>query len=208
MASPAIATQTARTRILARIERFGPGKTFTAKDFLDIASRGMADVTLASVARDGKIRRIRRGLYDVPKRNAALGGVLSPDIDEAARTLARRYRWKIVPEGAWAANLLGISAQVPARIAYLDGPPAKIRIGGRTIHFKHARPQALAGSAEAPGLAVQALRYLGKDAVDRKLIARLRRILSEAERRKLVRAARYGVDWIYETARKIEGEPR
>src|SRR5580700_9259983 len=138
MASPAIATQTARTRILARIERFGPGKTFTAKDFLDIASRGMADVTLASVARDGKIRRIRRGLYDVPKRNAALGGVLSPDIDETARTLARRYRWKIVPEGAWAANLLGISAQVPARIAYLaDGPPAKIRIGGRTIYFKH-----------------------------------------------------------------------
>jgi hypothetical protein len=209
MASPAIATQTARTRILARIERFGPGKTFTAKDFLDIASRGMADVTLASVARDGKIRRIRRGLYDVPKRNAALGGVLSPDIDEAARTLARRYRWKIVPEGAWAANLLGISAQVPARIAYLsDGPAAKIRIGGRTIYFKHARPQALAGSAGAPGLAVQALRYLGKDAVDRKLIARLRRILSEAERRKLVRAARYGVDWIYETARKIAGEPR
>src|ERR1039458_9205417 len=96
MASAAIATQTSKTRILTRIERFAPGKTFTAKDFLDIASRGMVDMTLASIARNGTNRRLWRGLYDVPKRNEALGGVLSPDIGEAARTLARRYRWKIV----------------------------------------------------------------------------------------------------------------
>jgi len=197
MASPAIAPQTAKIRILKRIERFAVGKTFTAKDFLDIASRGMVDVTLASIARSGKIRRVRRGLYDVPKRNEALGGLLSPDIHEAARTLARRYRWKIVPEGAWAANLL---------VVYLsDGPVAKIQVGRRHIHFKHARPQALAGSQGTPGLVVQALRYLGKDSVNRKLIARLRRILSETQRRKLVTSTRFGVDWIYETARKIAG---
>ena len=51
-------------------------------------------------------------------------------------------------------------------------------------------------------------RYLGKDAVNRRLISRLRRILSDAERRRLVRATRFGVDWIYETARKIAGEPK
>lgn len=207
MASGAIATQTSQQRILARIARFAPGKTFTAKDFLDLAHRGMVDVTLAGIARNGTIRRIRRGLYDIPKRNRALGGELSPDIDQAARTLARRYRWKIVPDGAWAANLLGISTQVPAKIVYLsDGPATKIQIGKRNIHFKHARPQGLAGSTGAPGLAIQALRYLGKDAVNRRLISRLRRILSEADRRKLVRATRFGVDWIYETARKIAGE--
>jgi hypothetical protein len=207
MASSAVVTQTSKQQIVARIGRLGPGKTFTAKDFLDIASRGTVDVTLASIARKGTIRRIRRGLYDVPKRNEALGGVLSPDIDEAARTLARRYRWKIVPEGAWAANLLGISTQVPARIVYLsDGPATKVRIGKRTIHFKHARPQAMAGSGGSPGLVVQALRYLGKEAVNRGMVLRLRRLLSEAERRKLVRSTRFGVDWIYETARKIAGE--
>jgi hypothetical protein len=206
MASPAIGAQTSKIKIVTRIKRLGLGKTFAAKDFLDIASRGMVDVTLAGMARSGQIRRIRRGLYDVPKKNAALGGMLSPDINEAARTLARRYRWKIVPEGAWAANLLGISRQVPARIVYLsDGPATKIQIGRRSIHFKHARPQALSGSAGTAGLVVQALRYVGKDAVNRRLISRLRRILSDAERRRLVRATRFGVDWIYETARKIAG---
>jgi len=204
MKNGAKARQGYQKQMMARIRRYKPGRAFTAKDFLDIASRGMVDVTLAAMAREGGIRRLRRGLYDVPKTNAALGGVLSPDIHEAARTLARRYRWKIVPEGAWAANLLGISTQVPARIAYLsDGPAVKIQVGGRSIRFKHARPQALASGGGAPGLVVQALRYVGKEAVNRRLISRLRTSLTAADRKKLVRASRFGVDWIYEVAKKI-----
>jgi len=86
-------------------------KLFSAKDFLDIASRTTIDVTLANLTQSGKICRVRRGLYDMPKINEALGGKLSPDIDEAARAIARRQKWKIVPDGAWAANLLGLSTQ-------------------------------------------------------------------------------------------------
>jgi hypothetical protein len=87
-------------QILARISRLGEGKAFSAKDFLDIATRGTIDVTLGDLTREGLIRRIGRGLYDLPKVNVALGGKLSPDIDEAARAIARRQRWKIVPGAA------------------------------------------------------------------------------------------------------------
>ena len=121
--------QTMRDQIVARIERLGEGKAFSAKDFLDIASRGSIDMALASLTRSGTIRRLRRGLYDMPKVNTALGGKLSPDIDEAARAIARKQRWKIVPEGAWAANLLGLSTQVPARTIYLtDGPNPNVSL--------------------------------------------------------------------------------
>jgi hypothetical protein len=96
----------------------GEGKAFSAKDFLDIASRGTIDMALAGLSRDGKIRRIRRGLYDTPKVIRSWGGKLCPDIDEPARAIARRQRWKSVPDGAWAANLLGLSTQVPAKITY------------------------------------------------------------------------------------------
>lgn len=182
----------------------GSGKAFTAKDFLDIASRGMIDMSLSSLVREGTIRRVRRGLYDSPKVNPALGGTLSPDIDEAARTLARSHRWKIVPQGAWAANLLGLSTQVPAKIVYLsDGPNKNIAVGRRTIYFKHARPQALPDEEGKPALVVQALRHLGKGGVEPTIILRLRSVLSNTERRRLVRATRYGVDWIYETAKQI-----
>jgi predicted transcriptional regulator of viral defense system len=104
--------QTMRNRVITRIDRLGAGKVFSAKDFLDIASRDTIDVALSGLTRDGTIRRIRRGLYDMPRVNRALGGELNPDIDEAARTIARRQRWKIVPEGAWAANLLGLKCRL------------------------------------------------------------------------------------------------
>ena len=196
--------QTKHNQIVARIEQLGLGKAFSAKDFLDIATRTMIDVTLASLAQSGKIRRIRRGLYDVPKINPALGGKLSPDIDEAAQAIARRQRWKIVPEGAWAANLLGLSTQVPAKIIYLtDGPNNEVLIGRRSIHFKHARPKAMAGLEGKFALVVQSLRHLGKDGVGAHEIETLRRTLSSAEKRRLVKDTRFGVDWIYEVAKRI-----
>ena len=195
---------TMRNQIVVRIDRFGDGKAFSAKDFLDIASRTTIDVTLANLTQTGKIRRIRRGLYDMPKVNPSLGGKLSPNIDEAARAIARRQRWKIVPEGAWAANLLGLSTQVPSKIIYLtDGPNNEVPIGRRSIYFKHARPKAMAGLDGKFALVVQALRYLGKDGVGVPEIEKMKAELTPAEKRKLLRDTRFGVDWIYKVARQI-----
>jgi hypothetical protein len=198
---------TMKETIEARIDRLGAGTPFTAKDFLDIASRGSIDMALTGLAKEGKVRRIRRGLYDVPKISAALGGELSPDIDETARAIARRFRWKIVPDGAWAANLLGLSTQVPAKTVYLsDGPSKTVPIGRRIIQFKHARPQAIADAEGKSALVIQALRYLGMDNIDEKARLRLRHALSDAERRQLLKATRHGVDWIYAVAKEIAQE--
>lgn len=196
--------ETMRDQIVARIERLGTGKAFSAKDFLDIASRTTVDVALHSLERNGKIRRIRRGLYDMPRVNESLGGTLSPDIDEAARAIARRQKWHIVPDGAWAANLLGLSTQVPSKIIYLtDGPNNAVPIGRQTIHFRHARPKALAGLEGKFALVVQALRHLGKEGVGARQIETLREALSATEKRRLLKDTRFGVDWIYELAKKI-----
>jgi hypothetical protein len=199
--------QTMRDQIATRIKRLEKGKAFSAKDFLDIASRAMTDMTLTALARQGTIRRVRRGLYDVPKINPTLGGELTPDIDEAARAIARRQRWKIVPDGAWAANLLGLSTQVPAKIVYLtDGPNKEIPIGRRVIQLKHARPKTLAGLEGKSALVVQALRHLGKERLESSEMEKLRALLSPAEKRKLVRDTRFSVDWIYEIAQKLSEE--
>jgi hypothetical protein len=93
---------------------------------------------------------------------------------------------------------------VPSRIVYLtDGPNNEVQIGRRSIHFKHARPKAMAGLEGKFALVVQALRHLGKEGVGLREIATLRVLLSPAEKRRLVKDARFGVDWIYEVAKKI-----
>jgi len=53
---------------------------------------------------------------------------------------------------------------------------------------------------------MQALRYIGKKRIDEALISRLRSLLSEADKQRLLKATRFGVDWIYEAAQKIAGE--
>src|SRR5260370_2845053 len=184
--------KTMKNRICARFRRFAPGRAFIAKDFLDIASRGTVDMTLSALLRDRVIRRVRRGLYDVPKVNPDLGGTLSPDIDQAARALARRHRWTIVPEGAWAANLIGLSTQVPAKIIYLsDGPNQKVHLVRRPIHFNHPPSNIVGQEGGMTALAIQALRYIGQDGLDDALIPRLRTLLPEAEKRRLVNARRF-----------------
>ncbi|HEY4477786.1 MAG TPA: DUF6088 family protein [Candidatus Paceibacterota bacterium] len=115
------------------------------------------------LVKDGIIRKVGRGLFDYPKTNPVLGGELSPDMYLAAKAIARKFRWTILPFGNLAANRLGLSQQVPAKFIYLsNGPTKQTKVGKRTIHFKHARPKEIYADSEISGLIVQALRFLGK----------------------------------------------
>jgi hypothetical protein len=61
----------------------------------------------------------------------------------------------------------------------------------------------MAGLEGKFALVVQALRHLGKDGVGQRDTETLRAALTAAEKRKLVRDARFGVDWIYDVANRI-----
>ena len=196
-----------KDKISARIRRWGPGAAFTPKDFLDLAPRGTVDMTLAALLAEGTIRRLARGLYDHPRHSKLLDAPASPDLDEVARALARRHRWKIIPEGALAAHLLGLSTQVPARSVYIsDGPTKTITIGRQKIHFKHARPKETGVASVRSGAVIQALRYLGSRRVNRGVIEKLQRRLTTVAKRDLLRDARQSADWIYGAARAIAGK--
>jgi len=172
-----------------------------------LASSGTLGRVLARMVEDGTIRRIDRGLFDYPRINEKLGGRLSPDIDQVAQALARKFRWTIVPQGALAANRLGLSRQVPARYVYLsDGPTKKVKIGTRTIRFQHARPKDLRADSVLSATVIQALRYLGRNAVDKNVIGPLRYTLSAKDRRRLVKDTRYGTDWIHQIAKQLAGD--
>lgn len=107
-------------------------------------------------------------------------------------------------EGAWAANLLGLSTQVPAKIIYLtDGPTKEVEIGRRSIHFKHVRPKAMTGPEGKLALVVQALRHLGKENMGTREIGTIRAKLSPKKKDRLLKDTRFSVDWIYDVAKQI-----
>src|SRR5579863_3452148 len=100
------------SRIVASVHSRGRGSVFVPADFLDIGSREAVDVALHRLARQGTIRRLARGVYDFPKEHPALG-LLAPSAETVARALAGRDRTRLQPAGAYAANALGLSEQVP-----------------------------------------------------------------------------------------------
>ena len=190
--------------ILDRIRRIDRGKVFTPKDFLDLGSRDAADQSLSRLVRSGAIQRLGRGLYHYPRVNERLGIPIGPDPDEIAEALGRQTGSRVLPSGAAAANRLGLSTQVPAKPVYLtDGRTRQVRIGRMVFQIRHAAPKELSTASRTSAMVFQALRHLGRAAVDEQVIARLRRALSSDQRQELLRDARYTTDWIAAVVRQV-----
>ena len=107
--------QTIENKVAYRVRGKGGGWAFSPRDFLDLGGRPTVDSALHRLAQRGDVRRVIRGIYDYPRFSHLLGQRLSPDIDQVARAIARKFGWRIQPSGATALNLLGVSTQVPAR---------------------------------------------------------------------------------------------
>jgi len=200
---------TVQDDILDRIRGHDRGKVFTPKDFLDLGSRDAADQSLSRLVRSGEIQRLGRGLYHYPRVNERLGIPIGPDPDEIAEALGRQTGTRVLPSGAAAANRLGLSTQVPARPVYLtDGRTRQVRIGSMVFQIRHAAPKELSAASRTSAMVFQALRHLGREAVDEQVIARLRRALSADQRQELLRDARYTTDWIANVVRQVAQDER
>ena len=189
-------------QVLKKIRGHGKGFVFTPKDFLDLGSRAAVDQALSRLTRDGKIRRIKRGLYDYPRISTRLGQ-LSPNPDAVVQALARKTGSQIRPSGAKAANTLGLSTQVPARLVYLtDGPSRDVVIGRQRIQLRNAASRYFSGNS-GTDMAVQALRHLGRNAVDVTSIQKLQAVLSDMDKRALWNAIGRLPDWMTPHIRAI-----
>jgi hypothetical protein len=199
-------TQSIENKIVSRIYGKKRGWVFTPNHFLDLGSRNAIAQSLVRLAQSGTVRRLARGLYDYPKNHPDFG-TLPPDYDCVAKALAGRDNLKIQPSGAYAANLLGLTEQVPAKIVFLtDGPHRTVQIGKRKIVLKRTTPKSMASAGKISGLVLQALRYLGKNHVDSTVIEKLKSRFSEKDKNQLVNDIRYAPVWIGDIFRQLQGQ--
>lgn len=193
-------------RILATIHGRGLGAVFVPADFLGIGSREAVDLVLHRLARKGTIRRLARGVYDFPKEHPVLG-LLSPSADAVVRALAGRDRTRLQPAGAYAANILGLSEQVPAKAVFLtDGPTRTVKIGTTTIQLRRTTARNMATAGRLSGLLIQALRELGKEHVTPERREHLKRTLSADKRRELIKDLKLAPAWMHAIFRELAGD--
>jgi hypothetical protein len=195
--------QSIDSKIYGTIRKRGRGSVFVPADFLGIGSREAVDVALHRLILKGKIRRLARGVYDFPKEHPVLGP-LSPSPDVVAKALTGRDRTRLQPAGAYAANVLGLSDQVPAKAVFLtDGPSRTVKIGPMTIQLRQTTAKNMEAAGRLSGLLIQALRELGQEHVTETRREHLKRILPISKRRELLKDLRLAPTWMHPIFREL-----
>ena len=196
-------TDSVDAAILDRIQSRGPGYVHSPADFLDLGTRATVDQALSRNGRAGTLRKVGRGLYDLPKDHPMFGP-LSTSSDAVVQAIARREGIRLQPSGAHLANALGLSDQVPVKAVYMtDGRTRRIRLGKVLILLKHASPRAMATAGTISGHVIQALRWMGKRHMDEAVINHLRRNLSADQKSQLMGDLHYAPAWTAEIMRRI-----
>ena len=196
-------THSTDRKILKRIQSHGKGWVFTPAHFDDIAGSSTITTVLKRYTDNGTIRNLARGLYHYPKIDPQLGPLL-PSTDEIAKALAGRDEIRLQPSGAFAANQLGLSTQVPMNVVYLtDGRSKTVQVGKRQIQLRQTTPKNMATAGKISGMVIQALKHIGKDQVDNDLIAKLKERLDDKARKQLLKDIRSAPAWIADIFRKL-----
>lgn len=196
-------TGSIESKILHRIIGKKKGWVFAPSHFFDLGNRASVDQALSRLVRSGDIRRLARGLYDYPKNHPDFGDV-PPSADRVASALAEKDNLKIQPSGAYAANLLGLSDQVPAKLVFLtDGSTRVVQVGNWRIKFKKTSPKNMATAGKISGLVFQALRFIGRENIDEIVIRKLNR-LPKKEKQILIADLRYAPAWMEKVIRRLQ----
>lgn len=161
------------------------------------------DLALHRLVKKGTLRRLARGVYDFPQQHPTLG-MLSPSADTIAAALAGRDHTRLQPAGAYAANALGLSEQVPAKAVFLtDGPSRTVKVGPMTIQLRQTTPRNMAAAGRLSGLVIQAFRELGKEHVTPVRIEHLKRTLPADKRHELLKDLKLAPAWMHPLFREL-----
>lgn len=152
--------------IISRVKSGPQNNVWTAADFLDLGNRDAVDKALQRLVASDGLRRIDRGLYDKPGYNRLTNKANPPDPRRVIDAIARRDQIRILVDGMTAANDLGLTNAVPAKIVvHTDARLRPIHLGNLTISFKPTAASKLFWAGRPAMRLVQALHWL-KDTTD------------------------------------------
>ena len=184
-------TPNLKTAILDRIEKAAKREVWTPRDFLDLGKRDATDKALQRLTQAGILRRISRGLYDKPYFSKLIQRDNPPDVRKVIDAIARRDQIRVLVDGMTAANDLGLTNAVPAKIiVHTDARIKPIMLGNMKITFKKTAPSKLYWADRPAMRVVQALHWLrdmmGRDDNDAIFNRQLKEILSHPKHGKSI----------------------
>jgi len=161
--------------IKSRIEKVEYGTLFFNNSFPEFDDEYVGKI-LVNLASDGTLIHLSRGVYLKAKKTEF--GIVYPPMEEIAKAIAKRDSAQILPTGATALNVLGLSTQVPMNVVYLTSGSARvIPVGNRTITFRRATPKNFEIEDKTRSLIVQALKAIGEANLTEEELAYIQQII-------------------------------
>ena len=191
-------------QIRGNIEKAENGSVFVSTDFTDITDKKTVNMGLIRLADEGLIKKILFGVYYKPEFSKLLGETVAPSPNKVAHALARNFGWTIVPCGDTALNLLGLSTQVPSQWVYVsDGAYKEYTFDNTTIKFKRTTNKEISKVSYKTALTIQALKALGKENITEQVILRLKKILTDEDKEKMLAESKSATSWVLELIKVI-----
>lgn len=163
-----------RKNLRLRIEKMDDESVFFVSDFLDISSDKEISKMLSELEEQGMIKRLAKGIYCKPRMTRF--GPLFPEVSKIVEAVAQRDHAQVLPSGATAANLLGLSEQVSVRHTFItSGASRVLTVDGREIILHRAVPRNFAYKTRLAALIVQALKAIGKENIGKDEVSALKR---------------------------------
>jgi hypothetical protein len=182
-----------KSKIQKQMAGAPPFAVWTPRDFLAFGARDAVDKVLQRMVGAGELRRITRGLYDLPSINSLTQRPMATDPRSVIDAVARRDQIRVLVDGMTAANDIGLTTAVPAKIiVHVDARLKPIVLGGQKIVFKPTAASRLYWAGRPAMRVVQALHWLrdmlGREGEVDDVQKRLRRLLTDPGHGHLLRA--------------------
>lgn len=188
--------------VMRSIDESQPHSIFFISDYAGLGAAETIRKILHEATLSGVLEKAGHGIYIKPKISR-FGKVPVP-LEKIAREIADRDKCEILPTGSTAANLIGLSTQVPMHLSYITtGSTRTIKIGGRTISFRHASPKNFATKGRVIPLLIQGIKEIGEENISGVEYEAIRRFIEKQQDPYLQEDLPLAPAWIQRIIKKL-----
>lgn len=181
--------------VMKKINESESHAIFFITDFTELGSAETIRKILHEAIINGILEKAGHGIYFKPKVSR-FGKVPMP-LEKIAREIADRDRCEILPTGSMAANMIGLSTQVPMNLSYITtGSTRTINIGKRKISFRHASPKNFGAKGTVIPLLIQGMREIGEENISGTDFDAIKRFIEKQQDRHIHEDLQLAPVWI------------
>ncbi len=179
-----------KSQVASIVQSDRSNSVWVPTDFVSFGNRDAVDKTLQRMVRNGELRRIDRGLYDRPVISNLTKRPTRPDYRAVVDAIARRDQLRLLVDGMTAANDLGLTDAVPARVTiHTDARRRSVKLDNLAIEFKQTAPSRLYWAGRPAMRVVQALHWL-KDTLStdrQRILDKLSKVMTDPQHGNVIR---------------------